>query len=134
MKESPSFQDDPALLLTLDEDQWFERKSFRIAPKDLAKTIVAMANAEGGVIAVGITDRRFDGQPTSVQQNDLHQVTFDHTDPTVRVDVEALDVAEGASVLLFNVLPSDRGDCQWVNAPLRSRGGCCGRLGFRGDS
>ncbi|MCQ4626486.1 putative DNA binding domain-containing protein [Corynebacterium sp. CCUG 65737] len=108
MKESPSFQDDPALLLTLDEDQWFERKSFRIAPKDLAKTIVAMANAEGGVIAVGITDRRFDGQPTSVQQNDLHQVTFDHTDPTVRVDVEALDVAEGASVLLFNVLPSDR--------------------------
>lgn len=108
MKERPSFQDDPALLLTLDEDQWFERKSFRIAPKDLAKTIVAMANAEGGVIAVGITDRRFDGQPTSVQQNDLRQVTFDHTDPTVRVDVEALDAEEGASVLLFNVLPSDR--------------------------
>lgn len=35
------------------EDQWFERKSIRIAPKDLAVPLVALANAEGGTVVVG---------------------------------------------------------------------------------
>lgn len=108
MKRHVTFREDPSLLLSLGENQWFERKSFRIKPKDLAKTIVAMANAEGGVIAVGITNRTFDGRPTAAQDNDLRQATFDHTDPTVRVDIEVLDVDHGAQVLLFNVLPSER--------------------------
>ena len=64
-------------LLTRPEDQWFERKSFRIKPKDLAKAIIAFANAEGGVIAVGITDRQFDGLPSARQDNDLRQSAFD---------------------------------------------------------
>lgn len=102
------FHQDPTQLVAIAEDQWFERKSFRIKPKDLAKTIVGMANAEGGIIAVGITDRNFDGRPSARQDNDLRQTTLDHTDPTVRVRIEVLDVDEDAQVYLFNVLPSER--------------------------
>ncbi|GAB3087431.1 ATP-binding protein [Corynebacterium aquatimens] len=108
MNEPFRYREDPTLLLSVPEDQWFERKSFRIKPKDLAKTIVGMANAEGGVIAVGISDRRFDGRPTAGQENDLRQVTLDHTDPTVRVTIEAFSVNEDDQVLLFHVLPSER--------------------------
>lgn len=39
------------------EAQTFDCKSIRIEPKALANTIVAMANADGGMIAVGITDK-----------------------------------------------------------------------------
>ena len=102
------FHQDPTQLVSIAEDQWFERKSFRIKPKDLAKTIVGMANAEGGIIAVGITDRKFDGRPSSRQENDLRQTTLDHTDPTVRVRIEVLDIDRDAQVYLFNVLPSER--------------------------
>ena len=41
------------LLLAEPEGQWFDRKSARISARSLAETLVAMANAEGGVIAVG---------------------------------------------------------------------------------
>lgn len=102
------FHQDPTQLVSIAEDQWFDRKSFRIKPKDLAKTIVGMANAEGGIIAVGITDRKFDGRPSSRQENDLRQTTLDHTDPTVRVRIEVLDIDRDAQVYLFNVLPSER--------------------------
>ena len=117
MNPERNYRDDPSLLLRLPEDQWFERKSFRIKPKDLAKTIVGMANAEGGIIAVGITDREFDGVPTPKQDNDLRQTSLDHTDPTVRVRIEPSDVGDGAQVYLFHVDPSERvhylrsGDC-----------------------
>ena len=48
----PPEQVGPALL-ALAEDQWFERKSARVSPRDLAVPLVAMANADGGVIVVG---------------------------------------------------------------------------------
>lgn len=50
-----------AALLALPEDQWFERKSSRVAPKDLAVAISAFANAEGGVVVVGLHDGGVEG-------------------------------------------------------------------------
>ena len=44
-----------ALLLAEPEGQWFDRKSARIGARELAETLVAMANAEGGLIAVGLS-------------------------------------------------------------------------------
>ena len=41
-------------LIAMPENQWYERKSGRIAPAALAKPLVAMANAEVGVVVVGI--------------------------------------------------------------------------------
>jgi ATP-dependent DNA helicase RecG len=48
-------------LLALDENQWFERKSARAAPKDIAHDLIAFANAEGGVLVVGLSDGRIEG-------------------------------------------------------------------------
>ena len=39
------------------EGQTFDCKSIHIEPRALANTIVAMANADGGMIAVGISDK-----------------------------------------------------------------------------
>lgn len=103
-------------LLTRAEDQWFERKAFRIQPKDLAKTIVAFANAEGGKIAVGISDKKFEGYPTPKQENSIRQVSLEHTDPTVRVSFSK-DEGEDGQVILIDVKPSNtvhyltNGDC-----------------------
>lgn len=46
----------PDFLVHEREGQHFDRKSARIKPKDIAKTIAAFANAEGGILAVGIED------------------------------------------------------------------------------
>ena len=45
------------------EDQTFDCKSIQIDPKALAVPIVAMANADGGILAIGISDktRRIEG-------------------------------------------------------------------------
>jgi len=43
-------------LRTMHENQMFDRKSIRIDLKALAIAIVAFANADGGTIAIGISD------------------------------------------------------------------------------
>ena len=42
------------VLAKVPEDQWFERESAWVAPRDLAAPLVAMANADGGVSVVGM--------------------------------------------------------------------------------
>lgn len=44
-------------ILTRKEDQTFDCKSIQIGPKALAVPIVAFANADGGVIAIGVSDK-----------------------------------------------------------------------------
>lgn len=44
-------------ILARKECQTFDCKSIQIAPKALAIPIVAMANADGGVLAIGVSDR-----------------------------------------------------------------------------
>lgn len=51
----------PALTLSYimdgDENKWFDRKSAKIKPSDLAQIISAFANAEGGTIVLGIDEK-----------------------------------------------------------------------------
>jgi ATP-dependent DNA helicase RecG len=65
------------------EDQWLERKSARVEPRALAETLVALANAEGGTIVVGIHDGAIEGVGAKAQ-NELRQAGRDFTDPPVR--------------------------------------------------
>lgn len=44
-------------ITTRKEDQTFDCKSIQIEPKALAITIVAFANADGGDIAIGVSDK-----------------------------------------------------------------------------
>ncbi len=50
-------------VLAFEEMQIFDRKSVSIAPKTLAIPIIAFANADGGTVAIGISDktRRIEG-------------------------------------------------------------------------
>ena len=44
-------------ITTRKEDQTFDCKSIQVDPKALAITIVAFANADGGAIAIGVSDK-----------------------------------------------------------------------------
>lgn len=114
------------------ESQWFERKSGRISPRDLATPLVAMANAEGGTVAVGLSQGVADGV-TLQRANELRQASADFTEPVVRTRVVELpipDQPDGRAVLLFTVAPGSRvhqtrsGDC-YLRIGDESR-----RLGF----
>lgn len=101
----------PALLAVV-EDQWFERKSARIAPKDLAKPLTAFANAEGGVIVVGLHDGSVEGLNRNRNKvNEFRQAALDHTVPPVRAQVEEIpcvnDQGDADALLVMRVDPSE---------------------------
>jgi len=78
------------------EFQVFDRKSVRIAPTALAVPVIAMANADGGTVALGVED---DGRLTGVdgnQQrlNELLRVPFDYCVPSVQVTPEYVEVTD----------------------------------------
>ena len=73
------------------EGQTFDCKSIHIEPKALANTIVAMANADGGMIAVGISDktRRIEGiDQDKAHLNEILRTPFDFCVPTISVTTE----------------------------------------------
>lgn len=59
-------------LCTRQEDDFFDRKSERIKPHQLQDTAVAFANAEGGIIVVGIEDDDGKGTPPSRWKGKVH--------------------------------------------------------------
>ena len=80
-------------IITRKEGQTFDCKSIQIDPKALAIPIVAMANADGGVLAIGISDktRRIEGIDQNEQRlNELLRVPFDFCNPSVRVRCDYL--------------------------------------------
>ncbi len=98
--------------LALDEGQWFERKSARVSPKDLAIPMIAMANAEGGTIVVGLHGGSVeDVGAVPGRINDLLQTPVDHTRPPVRARgrvVPCLDeTGRPATLLVFVVEPGE---------------------------
>lgn len=78
------------------EKQIMDRKSARIKAVDLAVPIVAMANADGGYLAIGIED---DGTITGIDAhekniNELLRAPFDYCIPSVQVDPKPMDVID----------------------------------------
>ena len=81
-----------ARLLALTEDQWFDRKSAAIAPKDLATALVAFANAEGGIVVVGASNGQVRGLVDARKKiNNLRQASVNFTVPPVRVRVREIE-------------------------------------------
>ena len=100
-------------ILTREEGQTFDCKSFAIDPKGLAVTFVAMANADGGELAVGISDRKreIEGVCSSEKHlNELLRVPYDFCNPTVKATFDLIDCAnmngEPDKILLFHIQPS----------------------------
>ena len=44
------------LLATQPENQWFERKSLSVGVEVFAKALIGLANAEGGLVVVGVSN------------------------------------------------------------------------------
>lgn len=100
----------PALLET-QENQWFDRKSARVRPRALADTLIGFANAEGGIVAVGLSDGRVEGiDRIGRVVNDLMQASIDFCVPPVRATHRLVPCRTDAGddhVLVFEVRPSE---------------------------
>ena len=84
-------------VLAFEEMQIFERKSVHIEPKALAIPIIAFANADGGTIAIGISDitRRIEGVDYDNRNlNELLRVPYDFCVPTVKVEIEKIQCVD----------------------------------------
>lgn len=93
-------------LLDLPENQWFERKSGRVRPQDLAIPLVALANSEGGVVVAGLHGGGI--VPVDDQaDNALRQAALDFTSPRVRAHVSEILTSDGR-LLVFRVAPGER--------------------------
>lgn len=81
-------------VIAMDEKQIFDRKSIRIKPVDLSDAICAFANADGGTIAIGISDkqRRIEGVDYHIEQlNEILRTPIDFCNPTVPVTTELVE-------------------------------------------
>lgn len=82
-------------LLALPEDQWLERKSSRIAPRDLANTLIGFANADGGVVVVGLADGGVEGTDDNPsRRNSQLQANIDFCVPPVRARHRLIDCVD----------------------------------------
>ena len=96
------------------EKQVLDRKSARIVAKDLAVPVVAMANADGGYLVIGIED---DGTITGIDaheknMNELVRVPLDFCVPNVEVDLKTMDVIDCDGkpnhILRMQVFPNNK--------------------------
>lgn len=87
-------------ILTLDymvhepENKYFDRKSAKIKPSDLAPLISAFANAEGGTIVIGINDKTLEIEGVSTagedRLNDFINAAKDYCKPMPKNEYEYL--------------------------------------------
>ena len=81
-------------VLKMNEKQIFDRKSIKIKPSDLSSTVCAFANADGGIIAIGITDSRREIEGVDNYEdklNELLRVGLDFCKPTVPIRTEMVE-------------------------------------------
>lgn len=83
-------------MTTSSENQYFDRKSAKVKPSDLSAIISAFANAEGGTIVIGISDKTKDIEGIhsvgDVKINEFINAPKSTCKPMPMYDVEYLDV------------------------------------------
>lgn len=100
-------------ILGLEEGSVFDRKSIKIKPKELAKHIIAFANSDGGMIAIGITDKNriIEGIDYYEEKiNDILEVPFRYCFPSIRVKskrIECIDSDGFENHILLMEIESD---------------------------
>jgi ATP-dependent DNA helicase RecG len=94
------------------EDQWYERKSFRIAPRELANFLIGFANADGGSLVVGLNGSEVEGTDSNpAHRNALVQAAVDFSQPPVRFVTRLVPCVNSAGLddhlLLLEIAPGD---------------------------
>jgi ATP-dependent DNA helicase RecG len=99
-------------LVRRSEDQWLERVSARVQARTVGDLIAGFANAEGGLLAVGIHDGKVEGVASSNRLNAWRQAALDFTEPPVRHRFELLpcrnEQGEDDEIVLIEVEASER--------------------------
>lgn len=88
------------------EGQFFDRKSARIAPKDLAAHLSAFANASGGMIVLGIENNGEISGVNDDQENNLRQAGMDFLELLPEFSADLVETDTGTRLLLITVQPS----------------------------
>ncbi len=80
-------------LLSVFEDQWFDRKSSRVSARDLADAMLGFANAEGGTIVIGLWNGKVEGVSGTKNKQlvEWQQSALDFTVPAVPSRVRIVD-------------------------------------------
>jgi ATP-dependent DNA helicase RecG len=99
-------------LLALPEDQWLDRKSARISARDLANTLIAFANADGGFVIAGLHEGKVEGVGSDAKRENEHlQANLDFCLPPVRVKTRYVACVNDAGgedrLLVMEVHPSE---------------------------
>lgn len=100
-------------LLSVREDQWFDRKSNRIRPQELADALIGFGNADGGLVVIGLWDDTIEGTLGAASRvAGWQQAALDFTTPAVPAHWRLVDClrSDGAPDQLFvlEIQPSDR--------------------------
>ena len=99
-------------LVAVSEDQWFDRKSIATAPHVLAKHLVGLSNADGGTLAIGLSEGMVQGTDRQPEhRNELMQAHIQHCQPPVpaRCSLVPCIRDDGAqdNLLIIEVRPGD---------------------------
>ena len=119
------------------EGQTFDCKSVKIEPKALAVPIVAMANADGGMLAIGISDktRRIEGiDQHTAHVNELLKVPFSLCVPSVNIKPEYIPCIDSEGkpnhVLLLHIPASATLHANQADEVFMRVGDSSRKLGF----
>ena len=100
-------------VLSFEEMQVFERKSINIDLRSFANIIVSFANSDGGIIAIGISDktRKILGVDYKLNKlNELLRVPYDYCIPSVKVRIERIPCTDtygrNNHIVLLHIEPS----------------------------
>lgn len=125
-------KDEVDAILALNEDHFNDVKSKRIAPSKLQETFVALANADGGDLFIGVEDKsepgeRIIGFDEQEEANEILSTLLEETDPAVENLLCEFLAVQGKGLILHVGIPkspkvhyTSSGDCYIrVNAAKR---------------
>ncbi|APX71934.1 putative DNA binding domain-containing protein [Companilactobacillus allii] len=100
-------------ILNIPEGKTFDRKSAKYDLNKLANILIAFANADGGTVALGINDKKYEGVNllSTQKQNDIVQIGSQRIIPTLEVEITKKPITNiqkmDDTVWLLSVNPSD---------------------------
>ncbi len=88
------------------EDTHFERKSFWITPSKLANSIIGMANAEWGIIFLGIYEWVIEDwkEIDPIKLNNFRQIGIDFISPPCNFRIEEIDI-DWKLIFIYHIEP-----------------------------